>query len=79
MVGESAALNITGRGFKWVFRGTPIRQRLCPHLHAVLRRHEKAGKKIGSIAIVDENTDYGTSVAKSITEKASATLRSRSA
>src|SRR5215510_6361600 len=23
MVGESAALNITGRGFKWVFRGTP--------------------------------------------------------
>jgi branched-chain amino acid transport system substrate-binding protein len=24
MVGESAALNITGRGFKWVFRGTPI-------------------------------------------------------
>src|SRR4051794_35889990 len=24
MVGESAALNITGRGFKWVFRATPI-------------------------------------------------------
>src|SRR5436190_17207488 len=24
MVGESSALNITGRGFKWVFRTTPI-------------------------------------------------------
>jgi branched-chain amino acid transport system substrate-binding protein len=24
MVGESAAGNITGRGFKWTFRGTPI-------------------------------------------------------
>ena len=29
MVGDSAALNITGRGFKWVFRVTPIADRLC--------------------------------------------------
>jgi branched-chain amino acid transport system substrate-binding protein len=41
MVGESAALNITGRGFKWVFRGTPIASDYARTYMRFLRRHEK--------------------------------------
>ena len=44
MVGESAAGNITGRGFKWVFRVTPIASDYAAHLYALLRRHEEAGQ-----------------------------------
>ena len=41
------------------------RHRLCRDLHAVPRRHEEGrARKIASIAIVNENTDYGTSVAE---------------
>ena len=70
MVGESAALNITGRGFKWVFRGTPIASDYARTYMRFFADMKKAGKKIDSIAIVNENTDYGTSVAESITEEA---------
>src|SRR3954466_2374135 len=70
MVGESAALNITGRGFKWVFRGTPIASDYARTYMRFFADMKKAGKKIGSIAIVNENTDYGTSVAESVIEEA---------
>jgi len=70
MVGESAALNITGRGFKWVFRGTPIASDYARTYMRFFDDMKKAGKKIDTIAIVNENTDYGTSVAESITEEA---------
>jgi len=66
MVGESAALNITGRGFKFVFRGTPIASDYAATYMRFFDDMKKLGKKIGSIAIVNENTDYGTSVADSI-------------
>jgi branched-chain amino acid transport system substrate-binding protein len=66
MVGESAALNITGRGFKWVFRGTPIASDYAAIYMRFFDDMKKQGKKIGSIAVVNENTDYGTSVADSI-------------
>ncbi|MGB7260371.1 MAG: ABC transporter substrate-binding protein [Pseudolabrys sp.] len=70
MVGESAALNITGRGFKWVFRGTPIASDYARTYMRFFADMKKEGKKIGSIAIVNENTDYGTSVAESVIEEA---------
>jgi branched-chain amino acid transport system substrate-binding protein len=70
MVGESAAGNITGRGFKWVFRGTPIASDYARTYMRFFADMKKDGKKIGSIAIVNENTDYGTSVAESIIEEA---------
>ncbi len=70
MVGESAALNITGRGFKWVFRGTPIATDYARTYMRFFADMKKQGKKIGSIAIVNENTDYGTSVANSIIDEA---------
>jgi branched-chain amino acid transport system substrate-binding protein len=66
MVGESAALNITGRGFKWVFRATPIASDYAATYMRFFDDLKKQGRKIGSIAVVNENTDYGTSVADSI-------------
>jgi branched-chain amino acid transport system substrate-binding protein len=66
MVGESAALNITGRGFKWVFRGTPIASDYAATYMRFFDDMKKQGKKVASTAIVNENTDYGTSVADSI-------------
>jgi branched-chain amino acid transport system substrate-binding protein len=66
MVGESAALNITGRGFKWVFRGTPIASDYAATYMRFFDDMKKQGRKIASIAVVNENTDYGTSVADSI-------------
>jgi branched-chain amino acid transport system substrate-binding protein len=66
MVGESAALNITGRGFKWVFRGTPIASDYAATYMRFFEDMKKQGKTIAAIAVVNENTDYGTSVADSI-------------
>jgi len=66
MVGESAALNITGRGFKWVFRGTPIASDYAATYMRFFDDMRKAGKKLDAIAVVNENTDYGTSVADEI-------------
>ena len=66
MVGDSAALNITGRGFKWVFRSTPIASDYAATYMRFFDDMKKAGKRIASIAVVNENTDYGTSVADSI-------------
>jgi branched-chain amino acid transport system substrate-binding protein len=70
MVGESAALNITGRGFKWVFRGTPIASDYARTYMRFFGDIKKQGKTINSIAIVNENTDYGTSVADAIEAEA---------
>src|SRR5262245_29225644 len=66
VVGDSAALNITGRGFKWVFRVTPIATDYAATYMRFFDDMKKAGKKIGSIAVVNENTDYGTSVAEAV-------------
>src|SRR5215471_10201142 len=66
MVGESAALNITGRGFKWVFRGTPIASDYAATYMRFFNDMKKQGNRIESIAVVNENTDYGTSVAEQI-------------
>jgi branched-chain amino acid transport system substrate-binding protein len=68
--GESAALNITGRGFKWVFRSTPIASDYARTYMRFFADMKNQGKKIDSIAIVNENTDYGTSVADAIEAEA---------
>src|SRR5881227_1541136 len=58
MVGESAALNITGRGFKWTFRGTPIASDYASTYMRFFDDMKKQGKAINSLAIVNENTAY---------------------
>jgi branched-chain amino acid transport system substrate-binding protein len=72
LVADSVALNITGRGFKWTFRTTPIASDFARSYSEFLHDMKAAGKKVDSIAIVNENTDYGTSVAGSILEAAKA-------
>ncbi len=64
------AVNITGRGFKWTFRTTPIAPDFAKAYAEFLTAMKKSGKKIDSMAVVNENTDYGTSVAASILEAA---------
>jgi len=70
MVGDSAALNITTRGLKYVFRATPIATDYARTYMRFFADMKKEGKKIGSIAIVNENTDYGTSVGDAIEAEA---------
>ena len=70
LVADSAALNITQRAFKWTFRTTPIAPDFAKAYTAFLTELKTAGKTVNSIAVVNENTDYGTSVAASILDAA---------
>ena len=66
LVADSVALNITQRGFKWTFRAGPIAPDFAKAYTEFLTDLKKAGRKIDTVAIVNENTDYGSSVAASI-------------
>ena len=70
VVGDSVAANITGRGFKWVFRTTPVASDFAANYMIFLNDMKKMGHKVDSIAVVNENTDYGTSVAGTVLEQA---------
>jgi len=66
---ESVAANLTERGFKWFFRATPVAGDFARAYSDFLREQKAAGQKTGSIAIVNENTEYGNSVASVIKEQ----------
>jgi branched-chain amino acid transport system substrate-binding protein len=68
VVGDSVAANITQRGFKWTFRVTPIATDFAKAYSDFLSDMRKEGKKVESVAVLNENTDYGTSVGNSIAE-----------
>jgi len=72
LVADSVASNITGRGFKWTFRTTPIAPDFAKAYAQFLTDLKKAGQKIDNIAVVNENTEYGTSVSASILDAAKA-------
>src|SRR5215475_9589834 len=63
---ESVAANLTERGFKWFFRVTPVAGDFARAYADFLKEQKAAGQKVGSIAIVNENTEYGNSVASVI-------------
>jgi branched-chain amino acid transport system substrate-binding protein len=65
--GESVAANLTERGFKWFFRTTPVAGDFARIYLEFLKDMKTAGAKIDNIALVHENTEYGTSVASVIT------------
>jgi branched-chain amino acid transport system substrate-binding protein len=65
---ESVASNLTERGFKWFFRSTPVAGDFARAYSAFLREQKAAGQKTASIAIVNENTEYGNSVGSVIKE-----------
>jgi branched-chain amino acid transport system substrate-binding protein len=65
---ESVAANLTERGFKWFFRTTPVAIDFAKAYSAFLKEQKAAGRKVDSVALVHENTEYGTSVASVIAE-----------
>ena len=64
--GESVAANLTERGFKWFFRTTPVAGDFAKIYLDFLKETKAAGQKADTIALVHENTEYGTSVANVI-------------
>ncbi|HYM32904.1 MAG TPA: ABC transporter substrate-binding protein [Candidatus Cybelea sp.] len=70
VVGDSVALNITNRGYQWVFRVTPVASDFANNYMEFLKDMTKAGHKVETLAVVNENTDYGTSVAGTVLEVA---------
>jgi branched-chain amino acid transport system substrate-binding protein len=65
--GESVAANLTERGFKWFFRTTPVAADFAKLYFDFLKDMKAAGAKTDNIAIVHDNTEYGTSVANVVT------------
>src|SRR6201992_886934 len=70
VVGDSAAANVTGRGFKWLYRVTPIATDFAAAYMRFFADMKKEGRTINSVAIVNENHDYGTSVADAVDAEA---------
>jgi branched-chain amino acid transport system substrate-binding protein len=64
--GESVAANLTERGFKWFFRVTPVAADFAKIYLDFLKDMKAGGQKIDNIALVHENTEYGSSVASVI-------------
>jgi branched-chain amino acid transport system substrate-binding protein len=65
--GESVAANLTERGFKWFFRVTPVAADFAKIYLDFLKDMKASGIKTDNVAIIHENTEYGTSVASVIT------------
>ena len=66
LTGESVAANLTERGFKWFFRTTPIATDFVKVYYDFLTDMKAAGAKTDNVALVHDNTEYGTSVANTI-------------
>src|SRR6478609_9335868 len=65
--GESVAANLTERGFKWFFRVTPIATDFAKVYYDFLTEMKAAGAKTDTIALVHDTTEYGSSVANTLT------------
>src|SRR5947209_2100960 len=66
LTGESVAANLTERGFKWFFRTTPIASDFVNVYYDFLTDMKAAGAKTDNVALVHDNTEYGTSVANTL-------------
>ncbi len=64
--GESSAPNLTTRGYKWFFRTTPIGTDFAKAYHDFLTGLKSQGQNVRTVALVNENTDYGTSTATAV-------------
>jgi branched-chain amino acid transport system substrate-binding protein len=65
--GESVAANLTERGFKWFFRVTPVASDFAKIYYEFLADMKASGAKTDNVALVHDNTEYGTSVSSVIT------------
>jgi branched-chain amino acid transport system substrate-binding protein len=68
MAPESASPNLTERGFKWFFRTTPIGTDFGIAYAGFLADLKAAGKPATNVAIVNENTEYGSSTGDAIAQ-----------
>ena len=66
MAPESASPNLTERGFKWFFRSTPIGTDFGVAYADFLTELKAKGTKVEQVAVVNENTEYGTSTGDAI-------------
>lgn len=66
MASEASAPSLTERGFKWFFRPTPIGTDFGAAYASFLVASKARGFKVDKIAIVRENTEYGTSTGNAI-------------
>jgi branched-chain amino acid transport system substrate-binding protein len=66
MASEASAPSLTERGFKWFFRPTPIGTDFGAAYASFLSGQKAKGFKVDKIAIVNENTEYGTSTGDAI-------------
>ena len=64
--GESTAPSLTERGFKWFFRTTPIGGDFGDAYADFLDQEKGKGVAVANVALVNENTEYGTSVGDAI-------------
>ncbi len=70
VVADSVAGNITARGFKNTFRVTPIASNFADSYMRFLHDQKQVGRRVEDLAIVNENTDYGSSVGDAIAAEA---------
>src|SRR6202451_428611 len=74
--GESVAANLTERGFKWFFRVTPVASDFAKIYADFLNDMKAGGARTDNVALVHDNTEYGTSVSSVITSAFKAQGRS---
>ncbi len=58
--------SLTQRGFKWFFRPTPIGTDFGTAYASLLVGLKAAGHPVKTVALVNENTEYGTSTGEAI-------------
>lgn len=66
MAPESSSPNLTARGFKWFFRTTPFGTDFGAAYADFLVELKGKGTKVEQVAVVNENTEYGTSTGDAI-------------
>ncbi len=64
--GESTAPSLTERNFKWFFRTTPIGGDFGEAYADFLDQQKGKGVTVNNVALINENTEYGTSVGDAI-------------
>jgi branched-chain amino acid transport system substrate-binding protein len=72
LVADSVAPSITTRSFKFTFRTAPVAADFGKAYAEFINAVRKSGLKLDTLAIVNENTDYGIAVAESILDAAKA-------
>ena len=68
LTGEAVASSLTLRGFKWFFRVTPIGSDFGAAYADFLVGLKAKGRAVNTVAMVNENTEYGTSTGDAITK-----------